>query len=197
MYGEGYQIDEAGNVISRFEVTQHFNLWKLLNVSDYILQQTVFFRRSIFDEIGWVDETLHYGMDWELLMRIGLRYPVIYVPHYMGAIREYPDRQELRGRREARARAREHHAQPHAQALSARDVRVRHAVVRRGREPLGRRASCADRSRRSARACSGASPRWATASSARSCAARRAGTATAGRRRARSSRSARAPGAIS
>ena len=97
VYGEGYQIDEAGNVISRFEVTQQFNLWKLLNVSDYILQQTVFFRRSIFEEIGWVDEALHYGMDWELLMRIGLRYPVIYVPHYMGAIREYPTAKSFAG----------------------------------------------------------------------------------------------------
>ena len=97
VYGEGYQIDEAGNVISRFEVTQQFNLWRLLNVSDYILQQTVFFRRSIFDEIGWLDETLHYGMDWELLMRIGLRYPVVYVPHYMGAIREYPAAKSFAG----------------------------------------------------------------------------------------------------
>ncbi len=97
VYGEGYQIDEAGNVISRFEVTQQFNLWRLLNVSDYILQQTVFFRRSIFDEIGWVDEALHYGMDWELLMRIGLRYPVVYVPHYMGAIREYPAAKSFAG----------------------------------------------------------------------------------------------------
>jgi glycosyltransferase involved in cell wall biosynthesis len=97
VYGEGYQIDEAGNVISRFEVTQQFNLWKLLNVSDYILQQTVFFRRSIFDEIGLLDEALHYGLDWELLMRIGLRYPLVYVPHYMGAIREYPAAKSFAG----------------------------------------------------------------------------------------------------
>jgi glycosyltransferase involved in cell wall biosynthesis len=97
VYGEGYQIDEAGNVISRFEVTQHFNLWKLLNVSDYILQQTVFFRRSIFDEIGLLDESLHYGLDWDLLMRIGLRYPLVYVPHYMGAIREYPAAKSFAG----------------------------------------------------------------------------------------------------
>jgi glycosyltransferase involved in cell wall biosynthesis len=97
VYGEGYQIDAAGKVISRFEVTQHFDLWKLLNVSDYILQQTVFFRRSIFDEIGWLDEELHYGLDWDLLMRIGLRYPIVYVPHYMGAIREYPAAKSFTG----------------------------------------------------------------------------------------------------
>jgi glycosyltransferase involved in cell wall biosynthesis len=97
VYGDGYQIDEAGTVISRFAVTQQFNLWKLLNLSDYILQQTVFFRRSVFDSVGWVDESLHYGLDWDILMRIGLRYPLVYVPHDMGAIREYPAAKSFAG----------------------------------------------------------------------------------------------------
>jgi glycosyltransferase involved in cell wall biosynthesis len=89
VYGEGYQIDESGAVISRFAVTQQFNLWKLLNLSDFILQQTVFFRRSVFDTIGWLDEGLYYGLDWDILMRIGQAFPIVYVPEYMGAIREY------------------------------------------------------------------------------------------------------------
>src|SRR3984957_14965942 len=89
-YGEGYQIDGAGNTISRFAVTQPFDLWKLLNLSDYILQQTVFFRRSVFEEVGWLDQDLHYGMDWEIFMRVGLASEVVYIPEYMGAIREHP-----------------------------------------------------------------------------------------------------------
>jgi glycosyltransferase involved in cell wall biosynthesis len=97
VYGEGFQIDEGGRVISRFAVTQQFDLWKLLNLSDYILQQTVFFRRSVFDDVGWIDESLHYGMDWEILMRIGLRYPLVYIPHEMGAIREYPAAKSFAG----------------------------------------------------------------------------------------------------
>jgi glycosyltransferase involved in cell wall biosynthesis len=97
VYGEGFQIDEAGNVISRFAVTQRFDLWKLLNLSDYILQQTVFFRRSVFDDVGWLDESLHYGMDWDILMRIGLQYPLVYIPHDMGAIREYPAAKSFTG----------------------------------------------------------------------------------------------------
>ena len=97
VYGEGYQIDEGGAVISRFAVTQQFNLWKLLNLSDFILQQTVFFRRSVFDVVGWVDEALYYGMDWDILMRIGLHYPIVYVPEYMGAIREYASAKSFAG----------------------------------------------------------------------------------------------------
>jgi glycosyltransferase involved in cell wall biosynthesis len=89
VYGEGYQIDAAGAVKSRFAVTEPFNLWKLVYVSDYILQQTVFFRRSVFDDVGFIDESLHYGMDWEILMRIGKRYMLRCLPHYMGSIREH------------------------------------------------------------------------------------------------------------
>jgi glycosyltransferase involved in cell wall biosynthesis len=89
VYGEGYQIDIDGKVKQRFSVTEPFNLWKLVYLSDYILQQTVFFRRDAFDEVGLLDESLHYGMDWEILMRLGKRFMLRYLPFYMGSIREY------------------------------------------------------------------------------------------------------------
>src|SRR5436190_2267527 len=38
VYGEGYQIDIDGNVKHRFFATEPFNLWKLIYLSDYILQ---------------------------------------------------------------------------------------------------------------------------------------------------------------
>jgi hypothetical protein len=49
----------------------------------------VYFRREVLEEIGWVDEKLHYVMDWDLLIRIGKRYPLVYIPEYMGCLREY------------------------------------------------------------------------------------------------------------
>jgi glycosyltransferase involved in cell wall biosynthesis len=91
VYGEGYRIDAGGNVIARFEVTEPYNLWKLVNVSDYILQQTVFWRRSVFDDIGFFHPDLHYGLDWEILMRTGKRYVMGYIPQFMGCLREYPE----------------------------------------------------------------------------------------------------------
>jgi glycosyltransferase involved in cell wall biosynthesis len=97
VYGEGYQIDEQGAVISRFAATRAFNLWRLLNLSDYVLQQTAFFRRDVFDDVGWLDENLHYGMDWEILMRIGLHRPLVYIPREMGAIREYATAKSFTG----------------------------------------------------------------------------------------------------
>jgi hypothetical protein len=61
----------------------------LIYLSDYILQQTLYFRRSVLDDVGFVDEQLHWGMDWELLMRIGKKYPMELIPEYMGSLREY------------------------------------------------------------------------------------------------------------
>ena len=97
VYGEGYQVDVDGEVKQRFAVTEPFNLWKLVYMSDYILQQTVFFRREVFDEVGWLDRDLHYGMDWEILIRIGKRFMLRYLPYYMGSLREHGEAKTATG----------------------------------------------------------------------------------------------------
>ena len=91
VYGEGYIIDSAGRTTSRFPHTEAFNLWKLVHLSDYILQQTVSFRKQVLEEVGSLDEDLHYSMDWEILIRIGKRYPLVYIPEFMACLREYPE----------------------------------------------------------------------------------------------------------
>jgi glycosyltransferase involved in cell wall biosynthesis len=97
IYGEGYQIDRGGNVTTRFRYTEPFNLWKLVHLSDYILQQTTYFRRSVLHEVGYLDESLHYALDWDLLIRIGKRYQLCYIPEYMGCLREYPEAKSFAG----------------------------------------------------------------------------------------------------
>lgn len=39
-------------------------------------QPSSFFRRVVLEEQGYLDESLHYGMDYDLLARIALNYPV-------------------------------------------------------------------------------------------------------------------------
>ena len=88
-YGEGYLMDEAGFATSRFPHSQPFDYWRLAHVSDYILQQSVFFRREALEQIGWVREDLQFAMDWDLLIRLGKRWPLHYEPAYFGCLREY------------------------------------------------------------------------------------------------------------
>jgi glycosyltransferase involved in cell wall biosynthesis len=97
VYGEGYLIDSAGESPSRFPWTQTFDLWRLTHLSDYILQQTVFFRRDALDQVGYLDEDLHYTMDWDILIRLGKKYPIEYIPQYMACLREYPETKTLAG----------------------------------------------------------------------------------------------------
>jgi hypothetical protein len=43
---------------------------RALRLYDYVPQMTMFWRRRIWDRIGGsVDESLHYAMDWDLLLR--------------------------------------------------------------------------------------------------------------------------------
>lgn len=97
VYGEGYLIDEGGGAKVRFPITQQFDLWSLIHVQDYILQQTVFFRRSALEEVGYLNESLNWGMDWDILIRIGKRFGLHYIPQYMGALREYGDTKTFSG----------------------------------------------------------------------------------------------------
>lgn len=91
IYGEGYRMDREGRITGPFTATEPFNLWKLVYLSDYVLQQSTFFRRSAVAEVGWLDETLHYTMDWDLLIRVGKRFGLHYIPEPLGVLREYPE----------------------------------------------------------------------------------------------------------
>lgn len=89
VYGEGYLIDEAGRAKGRFPATEPFDLWKLVYVTDFILQQTTFFRRDTLEAVGYLDESLNWAMDWDLFIQIGKRFQVDYLPQYLANLREY------------------------------------------------------------------------------------------------------------
>ncbi|MBM3798052.1 MAG: hypothetical protein FJW31_29340 [Acidobacteria bacterium] len=77
--------------------TQPFDLYRLTHVYDYILQQSLFLRRAALEEIGWVREDLHFAMDWDLLIRLGQRWPLHDEPAYFGCLREHGEAKTLSG----------------------------------------------------------------------------------------------------
>ena len=97
LYGEGYLIDEEGNIKQRFPATEPFNLWRLIYYGDYILQQTVFMKLRVLEKVGMLDESLHFGMDWDLWIRVGKNYRIDYINKFLGNLREYDEAKTFSG----------------------------------------------------------------------------------------------------
>jgi glycosyltransferase involved in cell wall biosynthesis len=80
VYGDGVFLDVDGRPRCEFPKPLLMNVWKLVHVSHFLLQPATFYRRDVFDEIGLLDESIHWGMDWDLAIRIAKRYRTVYVP---------------------------------------------------------------------------------------------------------------------
>jgi glycosyltransferase involved in cell wall biosynthesis len=71
VYGEAYHIDREDQIIDRYP-TEPWDFAHLLEVC-FICQPGVFFRRSLIERYGYLDENLQYAMDYELWVRWGLK----------------------------------------------------------------------------------------------------------------------------
>ena len=80
VYGRGWDIDESGQIIDEAGVLT-FDLWRLIHQRNFIQQPSCFFRRSLIDRVGGVDEKLHYVMDWDLWIRFAA-YRGLYVDDF-------------------------------------------------------------------------------------------------------------------
>jgi len=70
VYGDLQIIDEGDGPVG-ITRSQPFDLHALL-FTNFIKQPTVFMRRRVIEKLRGVDEQLHYSMDWELWLRVGL-----------------------------------------------------------------------------------------------------------------------------
>lgn len=87
LYGNRLLIDESDNEIGRWILPGHSS--STLSWADFIPQETLFWRRSIWDKIGGqVDESFRFAMDWDLLIRFreaGANFT--HIPYFLGAFR--------------------------------------------------------------------------------------------------------------
>lgn len=87
IYGNRIIVDVDGNQIGRWVLPPHDD--GVLFWADYIPQETMFWRRRIWDKVGAaVDESFQFAMDWDLILRFqaaGARFK--HLPRYLGAFR--------------------------------------------------------------------------------------------------------------
>ncbi len=67
VYGHRIFIDRTGSEIGRAILPVHND--KALHYADYIPQETMFWRRRVWDRIGPLDVSFEYAMDWDFILR--------------------------------------------------------------------------------------------------------------------------------
>jgi glycosyltransferase involved in cell wall biosynthesis len=68
IYGTGVKIDAEGNVLKRIPFRPYDEM--LLRTLFFILQPSSLVRRSCLIEVGFLDESFHYAMDWDLALKL-------------------------------------------------------------------------------------------------------------------------------
>ncbi|HSI86292.1 MAG TPA: glycosyltransferase family 2 protein [Candidatus Methylacidiphilales bacterium] len=86
IYGHRVLIDEHGQEIGRWVLPAHRK--NVLPWVDYVPQETLFWRRSLYEKVGGVNRSFQFALDWDLLLRFekaGAR--IVRVPYYIGCFR--------------------------------------------------------------------------------------------------------------
>jgi glycosyltransferase involved in cell wall biosynthesis len=89
VYGRCQVIDEHGAVLRERRVREA-TLAEVLRWSPSIPQPTMFARRAAVANVGLLRTDLHYTMDYELSLRIGLRYRWQFIPVLLANMRDHP-----------------------------------------------------------------------------------------------------------
>jgi glycosyltransferase involved in cell wall biosynthesis len=160
VYGNRLMIDENDRQIGAWILPPHDDL--ALTLADFIPQETLFWRREVWDAAGSrVDPEFGYALDWDLLLRFrNVGATMVRLPRYLGAFRVHDNQKttasHMLGLDEcARLRARVHgrdltrdevlerlmpyylrHVFAHAHRRVADGLHTRVDVITTPREPL-------------------------------------------------------------
>ncbi len=88
LIGDCDVIDGDGKLLRRLSPGP-YDYARLLRNGNSVAQPAVFLRRSVLEQVGYLDESLEFGMDYDLWLRLrGLR--VAYTPRVLAAFRWHP-----------------------------------------------------------------------------------------------------------
>jgi glycosyltransferase involved in cell wall biosynthesis len=89
VYGVGGKMNREGRLL-RLVPFQKFSHRRLAAAFGAV-QPAMFFRRDAYWKVGGLDESLHYAMDWDLLIKLSKTGSVITIPDHLANIRYYDD----------------------------------------------------------------------------------------------------------
>jgi glycosyltransferase involved in cell wall biosynthesis len=97
VYGNAEFIDHAGTVLGPCEQVEPFDLGRLINDLDFIVQPATFFRREPYSAVGGLDSSLTYCLDYDLWIRMTQRGGAAFIPDVLAQVRVYPQTKTARG----------------------------------------------------------------------------------------------------
>jgi glycosyltransferase involved in cell wall biosynthesis len=86
IYGHRIVVNDESQEIGRWHLPQHDP--EVLRLNDFVPQETLFWRRRIWDQVGGIDTSFKFALDWDLLLRFqaaGAR--IVRVPFFLGCFR--------------------------------------------------------------------------------------------------------------
>jgi glycosyltransferase involved in cell wall biosynthesis len=86
VYGHRICIDEDGNEIGRWVLPRHDPV--AIKWFDFIPQETMFWRRRVWDDLGSFDESFEFALDWDFILRAHARNRrFARLPRFLGCFR--------------------------------------------------------------------------------------------------------------
>jgi hypothetical protein len=138
VYGHRVLIDEDDREVARWVLPPHDN--EVLRWADYVPQETLFWRRKLWDAVGGVDPKFRFAIDWDLILRFqhaGAR--IVRLPYFLGCFRVHASQKtsaqsdSVGAEEVGYLRWREHGCDPHWQDMNKvlRLIESRSAVCAR------------------------------------------------------------------
>jgi glycosyltransferase involved in cell wall biosynthesis len=119
VYGDGVRVDVRGEAIGPYKGRPIANVAQIvIHPASFVLQPSVVFRRQLFLDVGGVDESLHFTMDYELWIRLfAAARATRYVPEVIACARYHEDAKSI--------------------AAMGKQIREAHEVKKRAARKLG------------------------------------------------------------
>ncbi len=90
VYGDANLVDEQGAVIGKFPARQT-DFDRLMRGYVHIPQQATFFRGKLWKQVGPLDPSFFFAMDYDLWVRLAKEAPLVYLPRLWANFRLHGD----------------------------------------------------------------------------------------------------------
>lgn len=92
IYGDGWLFGQGVRLHNKYATVKPGIVTKdILKYCDPLHQPSTFWTRAVLDEVGFLDENLHYVLDWEFFIRISQKFKLVYVPFPFSGYRIHQD----------------------------------------------------------------------------------------------------------